>query len=189
MPIQDSIIVKGKGENKSQASSRNVMSNALTSPFISILRQDIDENKKKLKQLKQRQKNNSQKADKLRLELEMMTGEFSGISLPDIIFTIMSLFLVEKKYLLALLDSDIIKEMKKDDVLKQAIEKENANGNPDKALEASKKIRQIVMNLYTLFDTEVKAFNDKSKRNITTKKNKDGKATQPKADRVRTINA
>ena len=182
LPIQDSVARNSEGNS---ISARNVMSNALTSPFISILTKDLDEEKKKLEELKTKRKELSQKADKLRLEIDMMTGEFSGLSVPDVVFTIMSLFLLEKKDLLNMLDLDVLEEMKLDAKLKSAIEKEKIDTpTPEQTLESVEKLKSKVEDLYTLFEMEIKAIKNKTKRTSSKNKNKDGKQSQSKSKKV-----
>ncbi len=182
LPIQDSIAKNSEGNS---ISARNVMSNALTSPFISILTKSLDEKKKKLNESKRKRKEMSQKADRLRLEIEMMTGEFSGLSVPDVVFTIMALFLLDKKELLYMLDSDVLKEMKKDTKFKVILEKEEiSSSTPAQTLEAVEKLKDKVANLYTLFEMEVKNINNKNKKTDSKNKNKDGKQSQSKSKKV-----
>ena len=114
-----------------------------------------------------------------------MTGEFSGLSIPDVVFTILALFLIEKKYLISLLDSDVLEEMKTDTALKSAIEKEGiTTPTSSQVLEATEKLKEKVSDLYVLFENEVKSIKDKSKRTDSKNKNKDGKQSQAKSKKV-----
>lgn len=146
LPTEDS--VKTHGLSAQFSVSRNVMSNALTGPFISILRQDLDKELKQLASIKNKLKEMSQKADRLRLEMEMMSGEFTGLSIPDIIFTMLGLFLIDQEDLLALLDADTLNEMKKspNKALKTAAETISANSA--NTLKAAEKLREKVDGLY-----------------------------------------
>lgn len=128
--------------------TQNITPNALTNAFVSVLRQPIEQQKKKIEELKSTIEAETQRADRLRLELEMLTGEFTGLSLPDVVFTILGLFLVERKDLVAMLDSSTLDQMKKDPVLKTAVE-EYSGGN---AVEAITNLEAKVEDLYKTLD-------------------------------------
>jgi len=179
LPIEDS--AKPKGLSAQFSSSRNVMSNALTGPFISILRQDLERERKQLATEKNKLKEASQKADRLRLEMEMMTGEFLGLSVPDIIFTMLGLFLLEQSDLLALLDADTLDEMKKspNKTLQAAVGSVSANGvNTAKAAE---QLRDRVDRLYKLLEAAIREEQTRTKPIVLGPKPK--QATKKKADR------
>lgn len=187
LPIQDSVAKMNYGQT--QPSARNIMSNALTSSFISVLRQDLDYDRKELESLKRKKIDRSQKADQLRVELEMMTGEFFGLSITDIVFTMISLFLIEKKDLLYLLDNNVISEMKQDSVLNSILEQQEVSSTtPDLALSSLKKIQQKVSDLYDLFNLEVNIIKDKTKKTNVPNRNKSGNSSAAKSNKVeRTI--
>lgn len=154
------------GNVRGQADTgRNIMRNALTKPFVSVIRQDFEQEQKKLESKKRQLKDLSQRADSLRLELEMMTGEFTGLSVPDVVFTMLALFLVEKSDLLALLDQKTLDEMKKDKVLQQALsEAGRTAASSGDALKALEKIKERVDRLYDLFSAYAREEIDKRRR-------------------------
>jgi len=157
LPAQDLVSLSGE-------KTRNVMPNALTNSFVSVLRQPIEAQRKKLNELNAAQDRQAQQADSLRLSLEMMTGEFTGLSVPDVVFTILGLFLVDVEDLLGLLDSDTIDEMLKDPVLETAI-KNLSQIEPAAAVE---KLQSKVNNLYETLEDTVKV---RIKRDTRTSKN------------------
>jgi hypothetical protein len=140
--------------------TQNVTPNALTNAFVSVLRQPVEQQKRKIEELKGKIEAETQQADRLRLELEMMTGEFTGLSLPDVVFTILGLFLVERKDLVAMLDSSTLDQMKKDTVLKTAVEK-YSGGN---AVDAIANLETKVKDLYTTLDEAIKLRSQRSER-------------------------
>lgn len=173
IPTQDS--AHAKGLTGQLASPRNISANALTTPFISVLRQDLEQERKQLASLKQKLKDESQKADRLRLELEMMTGEFLGLSIPDIIFTMLALFLIEQSDLLALLDADAIEDLQASPNKTLAAAAAGITPSAGAAVKAADKIRDRVEKLYDLLDAVIKTERDRTKR-PTVVKNR-GKST------------
>lgn len=151
---------------------RNVMPNALTNAFVSVLRQPIEQQRKKLEELNGQLEALAQQADRLRLELEMMTGEFSGLSLPDVVFTILGLFLIEREDLVALLDQGTLDEMRKDKVLKEVVDT-YSGGDASAAITA---LEGKVKDLYATLETAVDWRMSRSKR---TSKNSMPLATAP----------
>jgi len=127
------------------AKVRNVMPNALTNSFVTVLRQPLEQQRKKLEELNNQIDTWTQRADKLRLELEMMTGEFTGLSLPDIVFTILGLFLVDRSDLIAMLDTDTLGQMANDKILKTIVDT-YSGGDPIGAIE---NLENKVLDLYS----------------------------------------
>jgi len=157
LPIEESVSKKDWG---SEAYARNVMSNALTRPFVFVLRQDMDYELKKLSDEKRKLNELVQKADRLRFEMEMMTGEFAGLSVVDVVFTMTALFLVDRQYIVDMFDSNTVDEMKKDKTL-STIE---ANPGPAKALAAIGEVESKVKDLYDLLDASIASAIIRSKR-------------------------
>lgn len=153
LPTQDATSLTGE-------EVKNVMPNALTNPFVSMLRQPIDWQRKKLAEVSAQIDAITQRADRLRLELEMMTGEFTGLSLPDIVFTILALFLINKNDLIGLLDQDTRTQMSYDPVLKAALE----GSSPTATITAANNLRNKVKELYADLNEAIKQRLDKSKR-------------------------
>jgi hypothetical protein len=130
---------------------KNVMPNALTNTFVSVLRQPLEQQQEKLSELNTRIATLSQQADKLRLELELLTGEFSGLSLPDVVFTILGMFLIDRNDLVSMLDSDTKDEMGFDPVLNAVLKKFPG----DDPLGAVVHLENAVTDLYNTLDAAI----------------------------------
>jgi hypothetical protein len=139
---------------------RNISSNALTGTFLSILRQDLDQERSKLAAVENRIKEESQKADALRTEMEMMTGEFTGLSILDVVFTILGLFLVDIEELVAMLDKKTQDLMRLDTTLESVVD--SAGDTTTK--EAVESLEEKVKTLYQLFYAYVDTAYDRLKR-------------------------
>ncbi len=137
LPTEDIVSLSGE-------KTKNIMPNALTNPFVTMLRQPIEQQRKKLAQTSAQLDAITQQADRLRLETEMMTGEFSGLSMPDAVFTILGLFLIDPNDLVGLLDQETLDEMAKDSVLEAAL----AGASPTPTLKAAKNLQDKVTDLY-----------------------------------------
>lgn len=145
LPTQD--IVSRTGDQV-----KNVMPNALTNPFVAVLRQPLEQQTRMLADVKSQIDARSRQADQLRLELEMMTGEFSGLSMPDVMFTILALFLISKADLFGLLDDRTLDLMSQDSVLETAFK---AAGKSS-ALKAAGNLQKKVKELYDALDAAIK---------------------------------
>lgn len=139
---------------------KNVMPNALTNSFVSVLRQPLEWQKKKMNDLNSTIAAQNQAADRLRYELETMTGEFSGISLIDVVFIILSLFLIQKEDLIGLLDQQTIDEMKKDPILQTYVK----DINPTEVTTAVGILQTTVNSLYDILHDAIKKRVDKTQR-------------------------
>ena len=137
---------------------KNIMPNALTNTFVSILRQPLEQQRRKLDELNATVTALSQQADRLRLEQEMMTGEFTGLSLPDVVFTILGLFLISREDLVAMLDDDTLDQMRLDPVLKTVAD---SGGDP---AEAVAHLEDKVLDLYDALGTAIEFRMQRSKR-------------------------
>lgn len=137
--------------------AHNVTPNALTNAFVSVLRQPLEQQKKKLDELNNQIAAMTQQADRLRLELEMMTGEFTGLSLPDVVFTILGLFLVDREDLIAMLDSSTKDQMQKDKVLKTVVETyDDGRGAADAVANLQGKVKDLYETLKTAIELRLK---------------------------------
>lgn len=139
---------------------KNVMPNALTNTFVSVLRQPLEQQRKKLDELNASVAALAQQADRLRLEQEMMTGEFTGLSLPDVVFTILGLFLISREDLVAMLDDDTLDQMRLDPVLETVVDT-YSGGDP---AEAIAHLEDKVLDLYDTLGTAIELRLQRSKR-------------------------
>jgi uncharacterized protein YneF (UPF0154 family) len=104
----------------------------------------------------------------------MMTGEFLGISICDIVCIIIGLFVVDKKYLVALLDDHVHSDMAADPVLKEVMDTALLTS----AGEALSKLEEAVKSVYGALQKEIDVYGDKTKR--TKKTDKKNKVVKPK---------
>ena len=105
--------------------------------------------------------------------MEMMTGEFSGISILDVISVICALFMISKEDLLALFDSDAIENMKNESAsLKAAVE--NLESSKPSLETAISNLESSVEDVFYLFSTLSRQlmYNKKNVRKKPNKKNR-----------------
>lgn len=145
--------------------SKNVSKSALVNPFMSFFNSDIDYYRKREAEINKIITQEQQKADKLRLEVEMMTGEFTGLSVPDVIAIIIGLFLISKDDLISLFDSDTIAEMKKDPSLSASVEQAGSVTSNTTAA-ALERLETQVSNVFSLLNEKIKIEINKIERNI-----------------------
>jgi hypothetical protein len=117
-----------------------------------------------LSNLDKKKKKKAAELDKLRIELDMMTGEFSGLSVPDIIITMAALFLIDDKDLIGLLDKKTIGEINKDVVLKKALQ---LVGDPSNTALAVTNLGKVVDDLYTLLGININIATDRKNKTST----------------------
>jgi hypothetical protein len=161
LPSDDSIY----GSNsKTVAATKNTSLMALVTPFTKILSYNLEQTKKEIQRIENNIKRDTGKVEKLRVELETMSGEFTGLSVPDVIAVLIALFIIDEEYLIALLDTETKEEMKKDKRLKDAIE---SVGNPDgleKATEAVEALEIAVQFVFDLLNALIIPLSNKSER-------------------------
>jgi len=125
----------------------------LVNPFSSLLNYGLDQLKKQAQDIENSVKKNIQEVDRLRVELEMMTGEFTGLSIVDVIMVITALFIIDKEKLVALLDKYVIEDMKKDPSLNSAISTMKNIGTVKNAYSAVTELEKIVTFLFSVFNS------------------------------------
>lgn len=161
LPSEDTIL--GSNTDASGATKNTVLM-SLIAPFTKLLSPDLEQTQKEIREIEEIVKKDGQKMEALRLELEMMTGEFTGLSIIDVVTIVIALFALDKSDLIALLDRDTKDEMKKDAVLRSAIE---AEGNPDgtsRAKEAVEKLEKTVKWAFDLLTLSIKTNIDRTSR-------------------------
>lgn len=149
-----------KEEKKSQ--TRNITPSALHSAFSEILNFNLDKNKNEKNELLETTKRNIKRLEKIRLELDSMTGEFIGLSLPDIIMVMAGLFIIDRDELLNLLDKYTIDNMKNDKTLKPIVQ--NVSPSSSKAMSAIQSLEFVVGQLFSFFQREVELINNRKNR-------------------------
>ncbi|MFA5048813.1 MAG: hypothetical protein WC516_07340 [Patescibacteria group bacterium] len=161
LPSDDTIL--GSDTNAKNMTKNTVFMN-LVIAFIKLLTPDIDDTQDKIKKIEDQIQKTNQRMEALRLELEMMTGEFTGLSVIDIVSIIIALFTISKQELVSLLDRDTIDEMKKDKVLAAALESLNLIDGLDTAKGAVDSLEKTVTWIFDLLNTYIKTNSDRSAR-------------------------
>jgi len=138
-----------------KSSTRNITPSALQNPFNMLIRYNLQKNIEDRDSIIAQSKKNINNLERIRLELDLMTGEFSGLSLPDIVITIASLFIVKRETLLNLLDKYTIDLMKTDKVLKTIIK--DVKPEASNAMIAIQDLEIVIEQLFSLFQIEVDA--------------------------------
>jgi hypothetical protein len=152
--------------NSKIASTKNTTSGTLVGPFADLINTDASQLRKEIKSLEEGIKQNVQQMEALRLELDMMTGEFSGISIPDVVSVIIALFMIDKQYLMALLDDDVKDNMRKDDTLAPAVDKYDIGGDSiEAAAKAVGELQKAVEFVFDVLNKIIDSNYDRTKRN------------------------
>ena len=147
--------------NVKQSGTKNITSGALNTPFVDLITYSLKKNKEVKSGLESKIEKNIKNLEKIRLEVvDLMTGEFTGLSLPDVVIVMAALFIVDRECLLDLLDKYAITDMNKDSVLKTIVK--DINPSPEKAMAAIKELEKVVIQLFLLFQKEVDVKNDRS---------------------------
>jgi len=149
--------------------TKNISKSALTGPFNEILNHDLTQYKKSFNELRAKRKKISAELDKLRVELDVMTGEFTGLSMPDVIIVMMALFLIGEKELISLVDKETRHEMEQDTVLKKAL---NSVGAAIDTADAVGELEDVVDGLYKLLDINIRRVTDRKEMTVRGSKNK-----------------
>jgi hypothetical protein len=157
VPTEDSLRMTTSAQFSPE---QNVSSSALTRPFLSLLRQDLDQERSRLEEVERRIQEESRRANQLRLEIEAMTGEFTGLSVVDVVFTIMALFLIDRRHLIGLLDAPSQVLMKQEPTLQKAADAAGAAS----AVESVAEVAAKVGTLYDLLAAAIEYTYDRKKR-------------------------
>ena len=144
--------------------TKNTVFMSLVAPFTKLLMPDYDETKSEIARIEGLIQQETQRMEKLRLQLEMMTGEFTGLSVIDVIAVIIALFAINKQDLIFMLDNDTKTEMKKDKVLAEALSSITFLNEVDDAKEAVTQLETTVKWVYDLLNAFIKSNANKSER-------------------------
>ena len=143
---------------------RNVVANALIDSFIKLINSDISKIKKEKSQIESKISKMTQDVDKLRLRLDLFTGEFYGLSIPDVIAVLIGLFLLPINDLVMLLDASVIDNMKKDKSLKTILDAIYNEQSIENSLSAVTKLGTMVNFVFNRLNESVEKVRDRSKR-------------------------
>ena len=151
--------------NSNIKNTSNISFASLLAPFTSLISSDLNQIKKEITQKENDIRKKQQEMESLRLDLEMMTGEFTGISVPDVVMLIIALFLLDKKNLIKLLDNYVIDDMQKDPILKESLTSlKVSSSSVSEAQTAIDQLETLIDQLYKLLDSEIVSAKDKTLR-------------------------
>ena len=139
--------------------TKNITPGALQNSFTELLQYNLNRNKEEKTALEAKIKKNINSLEKLRLEIDMMTGEFTGLSVADVVIVIAALFIMDRNKLLNLLDKYTVDYMKSDKVLSSIVS--GLSPTAKSAMEAIQELEKVVNNLFTLFQKEVDVANNR----------------------------
>ena len=162
--------------NSKTKNTQNVALSALVTPFATLISGGLSQTLKRISEIEGDLKKKGQQIEQLRLRTEMMTGEFTGLSVPDVVIVITALFMIDKKDLIMLLDAHSIEEMKRDSVLNSALS--SLGVGTSSAADAKKavgKLEALVDQLYDFLDSEIAKCKDRPSRNRKITKKRTGK--------------
>lgn len=152
--------------------NRSTSLSSLIDSFSQLLSSNLEQFRKQVKTIETNIKRKTQETERLRVQLEMMTGEFTGLSIIDVIAVIIGLFIIKKEHLVAMLDTFVKDDMKKDNVLKAALTSLNNPDGIEAAENAIFELQKIVKWVFDLFNYEVKVIKYKKLRSGKTEKKK-----------------
>jgi len=153
-------------KNQKVKNTRNVAHTALVTPFATLVSSSLIQIKEEITSIESDLTKKGQEIEKLRLQIEMMTGEFTGLSVPDVVVVMAALFMVSKQDLIMLLDATSIAEMRKDPLLNSALDSLHID-TPDTAdaVAAVWNLEKLVDQLYTFLNSEIAKIKNRPSRN------------------------
>lgn len=158
-------------------SNKSVSAFAIIEQFVDIIEANANELRKEKERIQNLIKKSSNEMDRIRLSLDLMNGEFSGISIPDIISVIMGLFLIPLEDLIYLMDIGVIEEIRKNDSLSSALDalnisadSEDPESHAERSMEAVIKLENAIYLVFSLIHTNIKKLSDRQNRSVNNKK-------------------
>lgn len=159
--------------NRKTKNTKNVVAAALLNPFTTLVNSRLDSIQKQISEKEEALKNKAKELEDLRLRIEMMTGEFTGLSVPDVVIVIIALFMIDKLFLVQMLDQDCIDEMRKDPTLDGALDRLGfGDATSANAMTSVFLLEALVDNLYSVLNRKIKECRDKKSRNEKVAKKK-----------------
>lgn len=138
---------------------------SLINPFIKIISSELDIINSQIKDLEDDVTRQTQNMENIRFEMDSFTGEFTGISILDIIAVISGLFFLGLEDLFYLLDEETRDIIKSTDDLKNAFNSYEPSANLERTLSSINKLQLNVNMIYSIFNYYVNIF-DKDIKNI-----------------------
>lgn len=128
-------------------------SNALNSTFVNLISSEINKYKKELTNIESAIEKDSSKIESLRVQKEILTGEFTGLSLLDVVSVIIGLFSIGRDELISLLDKETKELLAEDKVLKSVLKQYNNNITDQEDLEKTKNaLKSLEDKINAVFD-------------------------------------
>jgi hypothetical protein len=163
LPTED---VVTDDKNSKIKNTKNVALATLVTPFVTLISSSLIQIQKQISDINDEIIKKGREVEGLRLQTEMMTGEFTGLSIVDVVIVIMALFMIDKKDLINLLDSDSVEEMKKDPILETALYDLGIDSpSTQDAKTAVSNLEKMVDQLYILLNIEIAKIKDRPSRN------------------------
>ena len=166
LALEDGFLSIISSEDIEGGSTKNTTSGGLTEQFIELLNNEANTLRAEIARIDSTIQGATDEMEKVRVATDMITGEFTGLSVPDIVAVILGFYLIGREYLVALLDSNTIELMKKDPVLEAAIKEYiPAPGTElQKAQEAVKALEKAVIFVFDVLNSQIKTNMDKTLR-------------------------
>lgn len=162
--------------NAKTSNTKNTSFSALINQFSTLITFNAERLRKAVKNEEEFIKKHIREFEKLRVGLDAITGEFTGLSIPDVLAVISSLFTIKIESLVGLLDTKAVKNMKKDKRLKTALESLNVSDpNLNNTINAIKDLTKAINAWFKLLNVYVKFVENRGNRRgqHMSKKNKE----------------
>jgi len=161
LPTEDTLLKT----NAKTANTKNTSFSALTDQFSKLITFNSEQLRKAVSREEEFIKKQVGAIEKLRVEIDTMTGEFTGLSIPDVLAVISALFVIDVDALIGLLDADAVDNMKKDKRLKAALESLEINEpSLDNAVGAIEDLTEAINDWYKTLNSIVKTVEDRTKQ-------------------------
>ena len=166
------LLLTGDSSVSVSSKTNNSASSSMSSLFVDILAKNRDSIKEEIAGQEAFYKNISVQADTLRVEIDLLTGEFSGLSIIDVIAVIAGLFLIKKEDLVKLLDRESKDLMASKPVFSEIQSTLLATSLSDvkDASDAIVELQKYVNMVYSYINSTLETINDRSKRSMTVSK-------------------
>jgi hypothetical protein len=178
LPSDDSLLKT----NAKTSNTKNTTFAALTNQFTKLINFNAEQLRKAIKKEEEFVKKQVIAIEKLRVEIETITGEFTGLSVPDVLAVIAGLFTMDIDFLVGLLDAEAVDNMKKDKRLRSALESLEINEPElDKTIGAVEDLTEKINNWYAVLKAVISVSEDRLKRGRQQKNRTKKKRTNRKS--------
>jgi len=169
------ILLNGDSSINLSSGTNNSASSSMSSLFVDILAKNRDAIQKEIANQEEFYKNISVQADTLRVEIDLLTGEFSGLSIIDVVAVIVGLFLIKKENLVKLLDRESRDLMASKPVFSSNVEVQSqllavSESEVKDAADAIVELQKYVGLVFDYIDATLDSINDRTKRSTVVAK-------------------